>query len=203
MPVESPDLNTYLCVQMGSLAIIAEELGMVSEGAMWRRRAEAIVHRMVQDLWDEEAGLFRAMLNNNPIQVETPFNLYPVWTGQLPDRHRNRILEHIKNPDAFYGKIMLPTVARNDPHFDPGTMWRGPVWANINYIFIEALEQVGEFELANTLRVNTIDLLLEHSGLYEFYNADTGEPSPAAAGAFGWTAAVFIDLAIQASQKRD
>ncbi|MDH4138923.1 MAG: hypothetical protein OEW09_19735, partial [Anaerolineae bacterium] len=47
MPVESPDLNTYLCVQMGSLAMMAEALGMDSEGAMWRRRAEAIVRRMI------------------------------------------------------------------------------------------------------------------------------------------------------------
>ena len=28
MPVESPDLNTYLCVQMGSLAMMAEALGL-------------------------------------------------------------------------------------------------------------------------------------------------------------------------------
>jgi hypothetical protein len=39
--VESPDLNTYLCVQMGSLAIMAEPLSMEAEGAMWRRRAAA------------------------------------------------------------------------------------------------------------------------------------------------------------------
>ncbi|MBN1319033.1 MAG: hypothetical protein JXA42_26355 [Anaerolineales bacterium] len=200
MPVESPDLNTYLCVQMGSLAIIAEELGMVSEGAMWRRRAKAIVQRMIQDLWDDEAGLFRAMLNDQPISVVTPFNLYPLWTGQLPDRYKNRILEHLNDPEAFYGKIMLPTVARNDPNYDPDKMWRGPVWANINYIFIEALEQVGEFAQANLLREKTLDLLMEHSGLYEFYNGKTGQPPPAAAGAFGWTAAVFIDLAIQASR---
>jgi glycogen debranching enzyme len=37
----------------------------------------------------------------------------------------------------------MPTVARNDRHYDPETMWRGPVWANINYFFIEALNQVG------------------------------------------------------------
>jgi len=53
MPVESPDLNTYLCVQMGSLAVMAEALGMDAEGAMWRRRAAAIVRRMIESMWDE------------------------------------------------------------------------------------------------------------------------------------------------------
>ena len=48
MPVESPDLNTYLCVQMGSLAEIAEILGIEFEARMWRKRAAAIVRRMIK-----------------------------------------------------------------------------------------------------------------------------------------------------------
>jgi len=75
-------------------------------------------------------------------------------------------------------------------------MWRGPVWANINYFFIEALRQVGEHELAEELRHRTLEMIMAHKGLYEFYNAETGEPPPAAVSTFGWTAAVFIDLVI-------
>ena len=52
--------------------------------------------------------------------------------------------EHFFNPDEFWGEITIPSVARNDPHHDPETMWRGPVWVNINYIFVEALRQVGQ-----------------------------------------------------------
>ena len=148
MPVESPDLNTYLCVQMGSLANMAEILDMPEEALMWRRRAEGIVHRMIEDFWDEEAGLFRALHDNQPIPVNTPFNLYPLWTGQLPDDIKERLLAHLTNPEEYWGEIMLPTVARNDPTYEPGTMWRGPVWANINYFFVEALQQIGEHELA-------------------------------------------------------
>jgi glycogen debranching enzyme len=201
MPVESPDLNTYLCVQMGSLAVMAELLGMDAEGAMWRRRAKAIVQRMIQDFWDEHAGIFRASHDNQPIPVITPFNLYPLWTGQLPENIRNRLLAHLTNPDEFWGKYTLPTVARNDPHYNPETMWRGPVWANINYFFIEALQQVGEQDLARELRHKTLDLILSLPGMYEYYNSETGQPAARAAEAFGWTAAVFIDLAISASRE--
>lgn len=200
MPVESPDLNTYLCVQMGSLAMMAEALGMEAEGAMWRRRAAAMVRRMIEDFWDEEAGLFRALHHNRPIPVATPFNLYPIWTGQLPQPIRDRILGHLTNPASFWGEHVLPTVARNDPKFDPGTMWRGPVWANINYIFVEALRQVGEIKLAGTLSQKTLDTIMAQGGVHEYYNADTGAPPGTAAGTFGWTAAVFIDLALQSSQ---
>ena len=199
MPVESPDLNTYLCVQMGSLALIAEALGMNDEGAMWRRRAAAIVHRMVQDFWDEEAGLFWALYDEQPILVVTPFNLYPLWTGQLPDHIRDRLIAHLTNPDELWGEYVIPTVSRADPHYEPGTMWRGPVWANINYFFIEALDQVGEHELARTLREKTLGLMMSQPSIYEYYNSETGEPPSTAADIFGWSAAAFIDLAIQAS----
>ncbi|MBN1260553.1 MAG: hypothetical protein JXB35_07720 [Anaerolineae bacterium] len=201
MPVETPDLNTYLCVQMGSLAIIAEALGMDAEGAMWRRRAKAIVHRMIEDLWDEEAGVFRAAHHDAPVPVITPFNLYPLWTGQLPDDILQRLLDHLTNPEEFWGEFVLPSVARNDPHFEPATMWRGPVWVNINYFFVEALEQIGAHALASVLREKTLALVMRHPSIYEYYNAETGEPPVTAADIFGWTAAVFIDLAIQASAR--
>jgi len=201
MPVESPDLNTYLCVQMGSLAIMAETLGMDAEGAMWRRRAAAIVRRMIADFWDEEAGLFRALYDEQPIPVVTPFNLYPLWTGQLPDAICNRLIAHLADPAEFWGAVIIPSVARNDPHYDPATMWRGPVWVNVNYFFIEALRQVGEHDLARTLREKTLELVMSQRSIYEYYNAETGEPPATAANTFGWTAAVFIDLAIQVSQE--
>jgi putative isomerase len=201
LPVESPDLNTYLCVQMGSLAMMAEALGMDTEGAMWRRRAAAIVRRMIQDFWDEETGLFRAMRDNEPVPVVTPFNLYPLWTGQLPEPMRERLIEHLTDPDQFWGEYAIPSVARNDPHYAPDRMWRGPVWVNINYIFIEALKQVEEYDLARTLMEKTLDLIMGQPGLFEYYHAETGEPPSAAAAVFGWTAAVFIDLAIQASRE--
>ena len=200
MPVESPDLNTYLCVQMGSLAEIAEILGIEFEARMWRKRASAIMRRMIQDMWDEESGLFRALHEEQPIPVVTPFNLYPLWTGQLPDEIRERLLAHLTTPEEFWGDFALPSVAYNDANFDPQTMWRGPVWVNINYFFIEALRQIGEDDLANVLRDRTLNLIMSHTSIYEYYNAVTGEPPETAADVFGWTAAVFIDLAIQASR---
>jgi putative isomerase len=200
MPVESPDLNTYLCVQMGSLALMAEALGMEAESAMWRRRAKAIVGRMITDFWDEDSGIFRATFDHTPVPVVTPFNLYPLWTGQLPVNIRDALLAHLTNPEEFWGELAIPSVSRRDPHFEPDTMWRGPIWVNINYFFIEALMQAGFDELADTLRTNTLKLITNESSMHEYYNAETGLPCPKAADAFGWTASVFIDLAIAASK---
>jgi hypothetical protein len=88
-PVESPDLNTYLCVQMGSLAVMAEALGMDDEALMWRRRASSIVRRMIEDMWDEERGLFWALHDEKPIPVVTPFSLYPCGLASSMRQRRN------------------------------------------------------------------------------------------------------------------
>ena len=97
---------------------------------------------------------------------------------------------------------MIPSVAYHDARHDPETMWRGPVWVNINYFFIEALHQIGEEQLAIELTQKTLDLIKSQNGIFEYYNSQTGVPPETAAEAFGWTAAVYIDLAIQISQVR-
>ncbi|HSR19599.1 MAG TPA: trehalase family glycosidase [Anaerolineales bacterium] len=201
MPVESPDLNTYLCVQMKSLAALAEHLGMDAEARMWRKRASAIARRMIEDLWDDQTGIFWARGEAGPVKVLTPFGLYPLWTGEMPERIRARLIEHLINPEEFWGRYLIPTVARNDPRYSPSTMWRGPVWANINYFFVEALDQLGEVDLADRLREATLALIMEHPNLGEYYDSENGEIPQSAALAFGWTASVFIDLAIQATRR--
>jgi glycogen debranching enzyme len=81
-------------------------------------------------------------------------------------------------------------------------MWCGPVWANINYFFVEALQQIGKQELADTLRDHTLEIIMGQPGIAEYYDSATGTAPPTSIPAFGWTSAVFIDLAIQASRKR-
>jgi hypothetical protein len=42
-----------------------------------------------------------------------------------------------------------------------------------------------------------------HRDLYEYYHPETGGRPPRAAPIFGWTSAVFIELAIEASREPD
>ena len=203
MPAVSPDINTYLSIQMDCLASIAEALGRDREAVKWRRRSRGLVKRMRQLLWDEDAGLFQALCDGTPIPVMTPFNLYPLWTGRLPKAIAKRLIRHLQNPDEFAGEYGIPTVARNDPAYNHEAMWRGPVWANINYFFVEALQRVGEFDFARELRDRTLAMIMANPGIHEYYSSQNGKPSPSAAPMFGWTAAVFIELSIQASTRRD
>jgi putative isomerase len=203
MPVESPDLNTYLVLQMQSLARIATILGLEDDANTWAKQADELTERMVEHFWDEQVGVFWATRNHQPIQVLTPFNLYPMWTGRLPTSIVQRLVGHLTNPAEFWTTWPIPTVARSDPKYDPQQMWRGPTWVNINYLFVEMLERNGYRDLARQLRDKTLDLIMQHDDIYEYYHPETGARPPKAATLFGWSSAVFIDLAIRASRGSD
>jgi putative isomerase len=207
MPVESPDLNTYLCLQQDTLAKIAAATGQVEDARMWQQRAEAVARRMIENMWDEQAGIFWARKNSQPdplsfarVNVRTPFNLFPLITGRMPAKIADRLVAHLTDERQFWPRYPVPSVALNDPKYDPNQMWRGPTWVNINYLIIEGLQKAGYAVVADELRRRTLDLIGSQDDIYEYYQPETGENPPKAAAIFGWSSAVFIDLAIQASQ---
>jgi hypothetical protein len=200
VPVEATDLNTYLYMQMESLAQMAEILGRSREVPIWRNRAQALARRMIDHFYDQRAGLFWSQWHHQPIRILTPFSLYPLWTGQMPPQVVERLTAHLLDPRQFWTTHPIPTVAANDPKYNPNQMWRGPVWININYIFVEALQRVGNQALARDLAERTLRLVMSQNDIYEYYHPTTGEAPPKAAPIFGWSAACFIDLAIRMSR---
>jgi putative isomerase len=200
MPVESPDLNSYLYLEHEALANIAGAIGQQAEASEWSRRAEALVKRMIKFSWDEEAGLFWAKRNGTRINVRTPFSLYPLITGRLPAEISDRLVAHLTDPQEFWSNYPVPSVALNDPTFNPTQMWRGPTWVNVNFMLTQGLERSGYLDVARRLRRCTLEMLCRQADICEYYDPQTGEKPLEAASVFGWSAAIFIDLAIEAAR---
>lgn len=199
MPVTSPDLNTYLVLQMEGLGKIARVIGAHQEAEQWERQSREHLERMMRLMWDEQEGLFLPKRLGTRVPVNTPFSLFPLLTGRLPASVAGRLVEHLQNPEEFWTRYPVPTVARNEPAYSPLLMWRGPAWVNVNYLLVEGLQRSGYREVAAELRRRTLDLLLGQPDIVEYYHPETGQASPKAAGTFGWSAALFIDLALQAT----
>ena len=202
MPVESPDLNTYLYLQQESLAKIARVIGKQEDVELWEGRAEAMARRLVEHGWDGENGFFWARRNGSRVNVRTPFSLFPLITGQLSKEISDRLVAHLTDERQFWTRYPIPTVAMDDSKYTPGKMWRGPTWVNVNYLLIEGLHRSGYEELARELRRRTLDLISSRNDIYEYYDPVSGENPPTAASMFGWSSAVFIDLAIQAAREQ-
>lgn len=197
MPVESPDLNTYLVMQMDALANMARLLGLEDEAATWAHKADVLTQRMLETLWDEEAGLFLARLSGSLLPVRTPFSFFPLLTGRLPQAVCDRLAASLTDERSFWTRYPVPTVALDDPAYNPLQMWRGPTWLNVNYLLCEGLERCGHAEVAAELRRRSLAMVQTSDDIYEYYHPETAEIPPKAAPLFGWSAAVFIDMAIQ------
>jgi putative isomerase len=197
MPVESPDLNTYLYLQQEALARIALAIGEKGDAQMWTARAETLLQKMLEHSWDAQAGLFWARHAGAVVPVRTPFNLFPLITGRLPAEITRRLVAQLTDSGKFWSRYPVPSVALDDPHYDPQTMWRGPTWINVNYLLIEGLQRSGYLDLARELRRRTLELMSQQEDIYEYYHPESGINPPKAAPIFGWSAAIFIELAIQ------
>jgi hypothetical protein len=199
MPVESPDLNTYLCIQQDRLSKMATVLGEPDEAEMWARRSASMAQRMIGLMWDPDAGLFwaRRGRSGQRINVRTPFSLFPLLTGRLPPEIAERLAAHLMDERQFWTRCPIPTVACNDPKYDPMTMWRGPTWVNVNYLMIEGLQGAGYQNLAGELRRRTLAMMHNEKDIFEYYHPETGQAPPKAASIFGWSSALFIEMALE------
>jgi putative isomerase len=201
MPVESPDLNTYLYLEQEALAKISSAIGEINEAATWSERAAALVRRMVDHSWDAQSGYFWAKRDGQRVNVRTPFNLFPLITGVLPGDIADRLVANLIDFRQFWPRFPVPSVALDDPTYDPNKMWRGPTWVNVNYLLVEGLLRSGYLEIARKLRHSTLQMICQQEDIFEYYNPETGEKPDEAASAFGWSAALMIDLAIQEAKE--
>lgn len=201
VPVESPDLNAYLCLQQEALAKMAAAIGEATDAEMWAQRTDAMAQRMIRLMWNKQAGLFLAKKDGTPINVRTPFNLFPLITGRMPPEIAARLVAHLTDEKQFWPRYPVPTVALDDLKYNPVQMWRGPTWVNVNYLLIEGLQRCNYVELADELRRRTLEMMVGNEDIYEYYHPQTGEAPPKAASVFGWSSALFIETAIQASRE--
>ncbi|GAA1750951.1 amylo-alpha-1,6-glucosidase [Agromyces humatus] len=194
LPTTAPDLGAYLVLQDLELARFAERFGD-ADAAAHRSRAERTLGLLL-DLWDDERGLFRARAAGVDVVSDTVVGLMPLLTGHLPEPIVDRLVAALADPRRFGAAWAVPTVAVGDADFSPEHMWRGPVWVNTNALIVAGLRASGRAGLALDLAERTVALVMHGGGPHEYFNPITGQKAATATTAFGWSAALFVDLAV-------
>lgn len=192
-PVKGSDLSAFLVVQMDTLAWMAQQLSRAGDAEDWRRRADALLARMLARLWDGQ----RFVSLCGPDQVVSPqsdsvFNCLPILLGKrLPSEVRQKVAAEIRRFVTPYGPA---TEHPESPLYQPDGYWRGPIWAPSTLILVDGLKRAGETELSAEIARRFCDMANDQ-GFAENYNALTGEGLRDRA--YTWTSSVFLILASQ------
>jgi glycogen debranching enzyme len=71
------------------------------------------------------------------------------------------VTEHLTNPDEFWGRWVLPSIARNDPAYPDQNYWRGRIWAPMNFLVYLGLRNYDVPEVQAELAAKSRRLLLK------------------------------------------
>jgi putative isomerase len=196
---ESVDLNSYLYAEKLYLADISEVLKQHEESARWRNDAELLRARIRQRMFDPETGYFYdARVGDGQIHVQGPEGWVPLWTGVASQEQATAVRKIMANPNKFATPLPFPTLAADNPHFDPtGGYWRGPVWLDQVYFAIAGLKAYGFEEDANKFEQQIYlrtGAATKGVAIRENYSPTTGVGLNAKD--FGWSAASLLMMSV-------
>jgi glycogen debranching enzyme len=101
---------------------------------------------------------------------------FPLWAGIASTEQASRLVGHLQNPAKFGRPFGLPSLAADDPYYNPKGYWNGPVWIELNYLVFRGLLDYGYHELAREMAVRIFANIIHHlktdHSFWEFYSPD-------------------------------
>ena len=197
MTQESVDLNCYLFMEKKCLVVLARISGNDSLASDIQLEGSALARQIRTMMWDEQDGYFFdiGLFTKKPVKVMEPNGWIPLWAEIVTKEQAEKIRDHIMNPEEFNTFVPFPTVAANNPQFNPEEgYWRGPVWLDQAYFAIYGLRRYkfnkeADLLLGKLLR-NCEGLLDPAKSIRENYHPLTGKGLNAEN--FSWSAAHLL-----------
>jgi len=180
LELASVDLNALFCLDAEYLAKIARECGDEKTARALEREYAALVKRINDQLWSDKHGAYlNRSWDGRFSEVLTPVTFYPLLAGiASPKQARRLVNEHLLNPDEFWGKYVIPSVARNHPAFADNNYWRGRIWGSMNFLVAEGLARYQFDEVAHEYAKRGLGPFAKNwrtlNRIFENYNSVTG-----------------------------
>lgn len=203
---ESPDLNSFLVMEMRNLARMATELGRASEAAEWNERANKLAKLIVNTCYFPDDAMFYDVSEGTHEKfsgVKNPNMFLPLWAGvPLSEDEIHRIIEkHMLNPDEFFRSLPFPSLSFDNPKYDPAGYWRGRIWPHFVYWMTQTLWRYGYHKEAELTADRLLSMMQLEPWFMENFNSD-----PQKVGTVGeqdsqpeyiWTQSAAIELLLE------
>jgi putative isomerase len=195
---ESVDLNAYLWAEKLYLAELDDAVGDAEGAAAFRQEAEALRSVVSTTMYDASTGWFYDVRTPGQavVPIQGPEGWTPLWTGLATQTQADRVVQGLLDPAKFATYIPFPTLAADDPRFDPDNgYWRGMIWLDQVWFGIEALRRYGYDAEADEMTTRLLERPEGILGTGPFReNYDPRDGRGARDRHFSWTAAHYLML---------
>jgi putative isomerase len=191
MPVESPDLASFLIRTYDILAGFAVMLGKEGEAIAFLKKADELFELLMTRLYDQDGFYGRFGKAAEKIDIRSSLILrLPVLIGY---RLEKNVLEGIVSDlvESFETRHGLATEMPSSPFYKEDGYWLGPIWAPVTYLFVDSLIHNGYEEAGRRIRDKFLDLTII-GGMAENFDPLNGRGLVDTS--FTWTSSVFLAL---------
>lgn len=200
-PIASVSLNCFLYRDAMLLADAADLLCKPDDAKAWRGRATTLFQRLMEICFVPDEKRFWDY-NHQTMEhrrVKTFYMFWPLFARMpVPKAIAKDLIENVLlDEKQFFGPIPFPSVAYDEPTYDPAGYWRGKAWPHISYWLLETLVYHGYAEAADAAADRIISW---YSSQYGFPENMTSDPSKENRSAFdyNWGSAAFYLIARRA-----
>lgn len=170
---ESVDLNSYLALESKLLKKFSSLLGVTFDGPDYS-------DQVADYFFDHENNFFfdRRLADGSFINEMGCEAYTPLWAKVATSEQVAKMLPILQDTAKFSTYIPFPTIAADNPKYDPKGYWRGPIWLDQTYFAIRGLRNYGYTKLADEYTLQVFDRLqglTEDAPIHENYGTHTGE----------------------------
>ena len=187
---ESVDLNAYLALESKLLKKFSNILGVAFD-------APDYSNQVADYFFDTENNFFfdRRLADGSFINEYGCEAYTPLWTNVASPEQVAKMLPVLQDTSKFSTYIPFPTIAADNPKYNPKGYWRGPIWLDQTYFAIRGLRNYGYNKLADEYTLQVFDRLQglkEDAPIHENYGTHNGERLKAPH--FSWSASHLLML---------
>lgn len=181
VPIASIDIMSFSYAARETLQKISAILGKEEWENRWKQAADSVKKKIREYLWSEELGMCLDRDRNHAVMPVKMHNTLRAmyWNSISQDMADRFAREHLLNPEEFWTKMPLPSVAVNDPLFRNVTTnnWSGQAEALTYQRAILALENYGYEWIQPLLGRKLFEAIGEKCVFVQQYDPFTGKPS--------------------------
>jgi mannosylglycerate hydrolase MGH1-like protein len=181
LQLEDVGLNSLLANEAESLAEISRHLGCTKEAEVLEKEARWRAGMVRTEMWDPDRQIFANRHWDGRFSARhSPTSFYPLVAGAASQQQATALISaHLLNERRFWGRFVLPSIARDDPAFGDNVYWRGRVWGPLNFWTYLGLRRYAFRAEARELATRSLRLFWGewHAAhrCYENFNSVTGK----------------------------